>query len=133
MQTFVVRGTNRPGELANLAGALASRNVNVLLTVLGMDGQALAGFICSDEESARSALEEAGYEHQAYPTVTVRLADRPGQAADVARKLGDQGVNIQCLFPVSITAGEAVVAIAVDNSDAATTAVGDQITDFTYS
>jgi hypothetical protein len=132
MQTFIVQLTNRPGELANVTGALASKDVNVLLAALGVDGQGGVCFICNDEATAQTALKSTGVQFQTVPTVFVRLLDQPGQSFEITRKLGDQGINIQSFFPVQVTGDTAVVAIGVDNIDAATKALGDQAVDFTY-
>lgn len=132
MQTFIVKLANRPGELANLAGALASKDVNILISALGVNGQGGACFVCNDEGTAQTALNDAGIQFQAVPTVFVKLVDRPGQSFEVTRKLGDQGINIQSFFPVSVTGDSAVVAIGVDNIEAAQKALGDQVVDFTY-
>ncbi|HEV3474942.1 MAG TPA: hypothetical protein VG602_06225 [Actinomycetota bacterium] len=133
MQTFIVRSTNRPGELANLTGALASKDVNILITALGVNGQGVASFICNDEGSAQTALQDAGFDVQTVPTVFVRLLDQPGQTFEVSRKLGDQGINIHSFFPVNVTDDTCVVAIGVDNIEAATKALGDQVVEYTYS
>ncbi len=42
MQTFIVHGKNQSGELAKLTGALALKDVNVLITALGVNGQGVA-------------------------------------------------------------------------------------------
>jgi hypothetical protein len=133
MQTFVVKATNRPGELATLTGALASKNVNILITALGVNGQGVAGFIASDENTAQSVLKSSGYDFEAFPTLCVKLVDEPGQTAQIGQLLGDQGVNIQCFLPVSITKDTCIAAIGVDNIEAATKALGDWVVEYTYS
>ena len=131
-QTFICQLTNRPGELANVTGALASKDVNILIAGIGINGQAGVCFICNDESTAQTALQSSGVKFQTVPTVFVRLLDQPGQSFEVTRRLGDQGINIQSFFPVQVTGDTAVVAIGVDNVDAATKALGDQVVDFTY-
>ncbi len=42
-------------------------------------------------------------------------------------------MNIGCFLPVQITDGTCIVAIGVDNIEAATKALGDQVVEFTYS
>ena len=133
MQIFIVKRTNRPGELANLTGALASQKVNVLITALGWDDNGMAAFVANDEPAARRALDEAKYEYTMLPTLTVGLRDVPGQAAEVSRLLGDQGVNIQCFLPVSVTDSKVICAIGVDNLEAATKALHDHVVEYTYS
>jgi hypothetical protein len=133
MQTFIVHGKNRSGELAKLTGALSAKNVNVLITALGVNGQGVASFVCSDEALAQTALKDAGFEFKTYPALTIRLNDVPGMAADVTRKLGDQGVNIECFLPVSVTDDKVIIALGVDNLEAAKKALDEHIVEFSYS
>lgn len=133
MQTFIVHGKNRAGEMANLTGALASKNVNVLLTAIGVNGQGVASFVCSDETAAQAALKDAGFEFKMYPSLTIRLNDKPGQAAEISRKLGDQGVNIHCFLPINVTEDKVIAAIAVDDLDVARKALNDYLVDYNYS
>ncbi|MGH2711837.1 MAG: hypothetical protein ACRDH9_11625 [Actinomycetota bacterium] len=133
MQTFIVHGKNRSGELAKLTGALAAKNVNVLITALGVNGQGVASFVASDEAAAQTALKEAGFEFKTFPSFTIRLNDMPGMAADVCRKLGDQGVNIECWLPVNVTEDKVIIALGVDNLEAAKKALDEFIVEYSYS
>ena len=45
----------------------------------------------------------------------------------IARSLANADVNIQTLLPVSICQGEAELALCVDKTDEATTALGDRV------
>lgn len=133
MQTFIVHGKNRPGEMANLTGALASKNVNVLITALGVNGQGVAAFVASDEASAQTVLKDAGYQFKMFPALTIRLTDKPGQAAEISRKLGDQGVNIECFLPVRVTDDNVIAAIGVDNLETAKKALDEHLVEYSYS
>ena len=133
MKTFIVHAKNRSGEMATLTGALSSKNVNVLITALGADGQGVAAFVASDEEAAQTALKDAGYEFKTFPTLTVRMTDKPGQANEVARMLGGQGINIECFLPVHVTDDEVIVALGVDRIEDARRVLGDWIVEYVYS
>lgn len=133
MKTFIVHGKNRSGEMATLTGALSSKNVNILITALGLNGQGVAAFVASDEEAAQTALKEAGFEFKTFPALTIRMIDKPGQASEVTRLLGDQGVNIECFLPVRVTDDEVIVALGVDKIEDARKVLGDQIVEYTYS
>lgn len=133
MKTFIVHAKNRPGEMATLTGALSSRNVNVLITALGLNGEGWAGFVASDEEAASTALKEGGYEFRTFPTLTIRMTDKPGQASEVARKLGEQGINIECFLPVHVTEDEVIVALGLDKIEDARTVLNDMIVEYVYS
>jgi hypothetical protein len=133
MQTFIVHGKNRPGEMANLTGVLASKNVNVLITALGVNGQGVAGFVTSDESTAQTVLKDAGYQFTMFPAVTIRLTDKPGQAAEISRLLGDQDVNIECFLPVRVTDDHVIVAIGCNNPEAAKKALNEHLVEYSYS
>jgi hypothetical protein len=133
MKTFIVHAKNRPGEMATLTGALSSRNVNVLITGLTMNGQGVAAFVASDEEAAQAALKDAGYEFKTFPALTIRLTDKPGQAQEVARLLGAQDINIECFIPVRVTDDEVIVALGLDRIEDARKVLGDMIVEFVYS
>lgn len=133
MQTFIVHGKNRAGELADLTGALASKNVNVLITAIGMNGEGVACFVASDETEAQAALRDAGYEFKMLPALTIRLNDMPGQAAEISRKLGDQGINIECFVPISVTEDKVIVAIGVEDLEVARKALSDSVVEYSYS
>ena len=133
MQLFIVHGKNRPGDMATLTGALASKGVNVLITALGLNGQGLASFVASDETAAQEAIKDAGFEYKMFPAVTVRLEDKPGQAADISRRLGDQGVNIECFLPISWTDNKVIAAIGVDDLEVARKALDEHLVEYSYS
>lgn len=133
MKTFIVHGNNRPGDMAKLTGALASKNVNVLISALGENGRGLASFVASDEDSAQTALKDAGFEYKMWPTLTVRLNDKPGQAAEISRKLGDEGINIESFFPISMTDESVIAAIGVEDLEVARKALVDHVVEYSYS
>lgn len=133
MKVFIVHGKNRPGEMATLTGALSSRDVNVLITALGVNGQGVAAFVASDEETAQSALKDAGFEFRTFPALTIRMTDKPGQARDVTRMLSDQGINIECFLPVRVSDDEVIVALGVDKIEDARKVLGDLIVEYIYS
>jgi len=133
MKTFIVHGNNRPGDMAKLTGALASKNVNVLISVLGENGKGTASFVASDEDSAQTALKDAGFEYKMWPTLTVRLNDTPGQVAEISRKLGDEGVNIESFLPISMTDDSVIAAIGVEDSEVARKVIADYLVEYSYS
>jgi hypothetical protein len=133
MQTFIVHGKNRSGELAKLTGELATKNVNVLLSALGVNGQGVAAFVASDETVAQTVLKDGGWDFKMFPALTIRIKNMPGQVADVSRLLGDQGVNIECFLPMSWNDEKGIFALGVDNLEAAKKALDTHIVEYTYS
>ena len=133
MQTFIVHGKNKSGELARLTGALADKRINVLISALGINGEGVAAFVASDEAPAETALRDAGYEYRTFPALTILLNDMPGQAAEVSRKLGDQGVNIECFLPIDMADDKVTIALGVDNLESAKKALDSYLVEYSYS
>jgi hypothetical protein len=127
MQWFIVEASNRPGEFARHADAIAKRGINLANVVcLGIGDRGGAAFYATDEAGLRTALNEAGIAFREVEAVTARLQDKPGTVADAARRLGDAGVNIELLVPMGMSGqGEVTVAFGVDKADEARTALGD--------
>ncbi len=132
MNGFIVQLENRPGEMARFTEALSTQGVNVLVYAVGAGKQAALGFVVDDEEAARSTLDNAGIEYREIPLFTVRMDDKPGQAASTSRRLADAGVNIEFWLPVDTSQTNFIVALGVDNLEAGKSAVSEQITDWTY-
>ncbi len=132
MNGFIVQLENRPGEMARLTEALSAQGINVLVYAVGAGEQAVLGFMVNDEETTRSTLDNAGIGYREIPIFTVRMEDKPGQSASTSRRLADAGVNIEFWLPVDTSETNFIVALGVDNLEAAKNAVSEQITDWTY-
>ena len=132
MNGFIVQLDNRPGEMARFTEALSAQGVNVLVYAVGAGEQAALGFVVNDEEATRSILDDAGIEYREIPLFTVRMDNKPGQAASTSRRLADAGVNIEFWLPVDTSETNFIVALGVDNLEAGRNAVSEQITDWAY-
>ena len=68
---------------------------------------------------AREALMKQGYACSSRTVLVVRLENRPGALASLARRLGDAGVDIVSLIHLGTVGGHAQVALGVDNLEKA--------------
>jgi hypothetical protein len=129
MQWFIVEASNKPGEFARHADAIAKRGINLANVIcLGIGDRGGAAFFATDEGGLRNALNDAGIAFREVSVVTAQLEDRPGTVADAARRLGDAGVNIELLAPMGMDGSKVTVAFGVDKIDAATMALGELAT-----
>jgi hypothetical protein len=124
MNAFIIELENRPGTLADVADAIAEKGINIA----GVAGAASAGssaiaLVTNDEAGTRSALDASGTRYQEVALVTASLEDKPGVLAEAARTLANAGVNIEAIFPTGMDAGKITVAFAVDNIEAAKSAL----------
>jgi hypothetical protein len=127
MSAFTVELNNQPGELAQLCGAMAARGVNLVLCGMAHGDSGTIAFIVDDEAAARAALEEAGIEFSERSALTVRMDNVPGAGAATFRRLADADVNMDLLLPVRVSNEQFFAVICVDDVDAASQALGEQV------
>ena len=60
-----------------------------------------------------------GYASAMRTVLVVRLDDKPGALASLARKLGDSGVDVVSLIHLGTVGGHAQIALGVDNLEKA--------------
>ncbi len=114
--------------MARVTEALAARGIKILIYDLGL----VLGVVVSDEGATRSTFDDLGVAFREVPIVTVRMEDRAGQAASISRRLADAGVNIEIWLPVDTSPQSFIVALGVDDIEAAREAIGEQITEWSY-
>jgi hypothetical protein len=98
---LVIEVDNRPGALAKVAAAISDAGVNIAAaTCVGIGDRAELHILVPFAEAARHAL---AITHQAVVTrerevVVVRVEDRPGALADLARTIAEAGVDIDLVY-----------------------------------
>src|SRR6266508_1631005 len=107
---------DRPGELAKLAAILGEAGINIdAISADSVGGRSYMSIIVNQPMQAREALMKSGYACTNRTVLVVRLDDRPGALAALARRLGDAGVDIVSLIHLGTVGGHAQVALGVDN------------------
>lgn len=116
MHEFKVYLSNRPGELARVTEALASRAVNI--KAIASEGGCERPFlriVTNDETTTRKALNTAGFEFDQNGILSVDLLDRPGELAKIARRLARAQVNVESIYILGKEGKKTSLAIVVDN------------------
>jgi len=124
MQGFILELDNKPGTFAEAAERIARKGVNILGFGLSANGKGYAGIVGTDEMSTREALDEIRCKYREVQLLPIQLEHTPGQAAKVARKLADAGINIEFFAPTS----ENVFVLGVDRVEEARRILGSQVT-----
>lgn len=130
MIAYIVELEDRPGELARVTEAIASRGINIVSGAgIGLGGPGAVALLTNDEEGTRSALDQAGCSYRQTQIVPISLPDRPGALADAARRLADAGVNVELLIPTRVGGeGNVTVGIGVQDVEKARSALGELAT-----
>ena len=101
MKDLAIALDNRPGALADLGEALGKAGVSIEgggAWVVG--GKGVAHFLFEDGSAARRALEANGIKVLGERDVVVQRLKQavPGQLGQLARRMGDAGVNIEVMY-----------------------------------
>jgi hypothetical protein len=116
LNAFIITLDNRPGALADIAGSIAEKGINIAGVAGATEGgSGTIALVTNDEAGTRSALEGAGARFREVALASASLEDKPGVLADAARRLADAGVNIDAIFPTGMEGGKITVAFGVDN------------------
>src|SRR5437867_13232365 len=117
---------NKPGQLAALADALGKAGVNIqALSASTAAGKGVIRVVPSDPAKAKRALKSAKIRVSGERDVLeIRLSNKPGALARVAKRLGKAKVNIDSAYLLSADRRRAVAAIGVRNMRAAKKALG---------
>ena len=101
MKDLAIALDHRPGALAEMGEALGKAGVSVEgggAWVIG--GKGVAHFLFKDGSAARKALEINGIKVLAEREVVVQRLKQavPGQLGQLARRMGDAGINIEVMY-----------------------------------
>jgi hypothetical protein len=122
MKDLTVTLENRPGRLADLGDATGRAGVNIE-GVCGTPGggQGVIHILVEDAAATRAALSEAGIEvSDERDVLVVDVEDRPGTMGEVARRIGEAGVNVELVYT---TFGAVRLVLGVDDLDKARAAL----------
>ena len=116
---------DKPGALAKLTDALAKASVNIeAISAATSGGSGDIRILVGDTAAARKALEGAGIKVAGEREMLfVDLEDRPGSLAAMAKKLADQGINVDAVYVVGAAGGKKQLAVGTADVAKARTAV----------
>jgi hypothetical protein len=126
VRAFIIELEDRPGSLADLAGALGDAGINISAVAgLAWEESGAAAIVTNDDAATRRILEASGNDYREVELVAAALEDRPGSLAEATRKLGDRGINIEALVATGMQGSQVTVAFGVDDPAAAREALGE--------
>ena len=110
---LVIDLDNTPGALATVATAISDAGVNIAAaTCLGTDNHAELHILVPHAEAAKHSLSITGVSvSRERDVVIVDVHDRPGELADVTRRIAKAGVNLDLVY---VATGDRVVFGAKD-------------------
>ncbi len=113
MSRIVVIAKNETGVIADIAGVLAERNINIeTINAETFEETGAISLTADDHDGALRTLKQAGFKAVSDESLVVRLRDEPGALARLADKFKQAGVNIQSLHILDRRDGRTTVAIS---------------------
>ena len=96
---FTVNLENQPGTLAQICRALADRNVNILaLQAAPTQGKNQVRFVTDNVNTTKTVLDNEHMSHTETQVAQIRVANRSGELARAAGRLGDANININYVY-----------------------------------
>ena len=119
-KALIVRVEDRPGVLGEVMSALGAKKINVRAVHGGNEeGQGIIRLVADKFGAAKKVLASRGWTPQEEEVLEVEVSDKPGALGDVAKRLGDAGINIKYVFVGPGGARKATVFLAVSDLKAA--------------
>ncbi|NKB88584.1 MAG: hypothetical protein GKS06_10220 [Acidobacteria bacterium] len=109
-----VQIANEPGALGTISEILGEHGINIEGFGVWV---ATAHILTSDPDTAAVLLREEGFQLHVADVLKLVVPDEPGNLAEIARALGEAGMNIDYSYTVSTpTPGAAGFILAVANT-----------------
>ncbi len=112
-----VQIANEPGALGRISELLGEHGINIRGFGVWV---AKAHLLVGDPDKAAELLRAEGFQLRVVDVLKLIVPDEAGNLAEIARALGEAGMNIDYSYTVSTsTAGAAAFVLAVANTDQA--------------
>lgn len=96
----------KPGTLGSVLNSLATGGADIRgLVSYNRGTSGCIQIIPHDPDRAEAALRHSGYAPERKEVLIIESDDKPGAMADIGRKLGRAGINIEYLYATSVGQG----------------------------
>jgi hypothetical protein len=111
---------NKPGRLASIAEELFKGEIDIRAISLADAGQfGVVRFIVDDPDRAFDLLKRAGFTVTVSDVLGVEIEDKPGGFFQIARALGESGINIMDTYGYAIAGEKMLIVLRVDDMEKA--------------
>jgi hypothetical protein len=126
MRQLTIVTPDRPGLVAEITELLAADGIDIeTFDAEAVCGTAVVRLTVDQDDKAIQALHRQGFSPVSEDAMLVRLEDRPGSLAAIARRFRDAGVSIHSLRIISTSGGQTVAAISTERTAEALALVKD--------
>jgi hypothetical protein len=117
MKQITIVTEDRPGLVADISEALTAAGVNIDSLAAEQVGALAAIVLTVDRyDDALRAIARMPLSAVTEDAILVKIDDRPGALAAIARRFKDAGINLRSIRIISRDSGQAVVAVSTDRT-----------------
>jgi len=112
---------NKAGMLADVTGKLAEAEIDIeALTIAETAEFGILRFIVDAPKKALAVLKLEGFAASLTPVIALRMDNKPGSLAKIAKTLGDANISIEYLYACVAREGDsAYVILRVEDTESA--------------
>jgi hypothetical protein len=115
MHGITVVADDRVGLLADISYILGTTHINIeTISISAIGGKAVITLLVKNPEKAEAVLKNSGFAVSPADVLFVRVEDRPGALAEIAKRLADNKINGENLTLVTKDGKMGIMSIAVD-------------------
>ncbi len=117
LKEFDVYIQDKPGELARVCELLGNNGVNIkAIATERAAKRPLVKIVTDDEVTAKAALSRVqGLSFDLKEVIVVRLQDKPGELAKVAKRLAKAAINVDSIYLMGKEGGTTEMVMTVDD------------------
>ncbi len=115
MHGITIVADDRVGLLADISYILGTTHINIeTISISAVGGKAVITLLVKNPEKAGAVLKNNGFAVSPADVLFVRVEDRPGALAEIAKRLADNKINGENLTLVTKDGKMGIMSIAVD-------------------
>jgi hypothetical protein len=118
LRQYSIFMANRPGSLAKLTALFAEAEVNIVgIASEVRDDSGLVRIAVDGDGDTSGILSRAGFASVESRLLSIEAEDTPGRLAEIAKRLGDGGINITTVYGTALGPEVSRILVAVENAD----------------
>lgn len=115
MHGITIVADDRVGLLADISYILGTTHINIeTISISAIGGKAVITLLVKNPEKAEAVLKNSGFSVSPADVLFVRVEDRPGALAEIAKRLADNKISAENLTLVTKDGKTGIMSIAVD-------------------
>ncbi|MFP4655525.1 MAG: ACT domain-containing protein [Methanohalobium sp.] len=116
LKQISVFAENKPGRLANIADKLKSADVNIRAFNIAEAGEfGIIRMVVDNPDNAYEALHNTGFTVSETDVLGIEMEDVPGSLSNIAKNLGEHGINIDYSYAFVTKTEKALLIVRVDD------------------